>query len=261
MKYIKYIIFPAIFLISIFFFFENSPLIRMNINKEVYSVKTMDRQTKVIQDLQSITKKSEAFSKTGKLQETGEELYQKNCAVCHGKDRQGNPPNIPSLVGITKKLDQKSILHLLENGRNAMPSFSHLSLEQRQAIVKFLGGENIQIKSVAQTDIQKGESLFKANCALCHKARPDDPKPVGQKNYGRRPPILGGINKALSYNRFEHILNRGPFYMPSFLDMPQNEKKAIYKYLSSLPYSDSRLGRCGGGKCGMGGKCGGRKCR
>ena len=192
---------------------------------------------------------------------TGADLYTQNCAVCHGKDRQGNPPAIPSLVNVTKRLSQSEILNILKNGRNGMPSFAHLPENQRRAIVDFLAGKQTTVTAKAITETQTGIQLFKANCAKCHKAQLSDPQPPGQRNYGRRPPVLGGVNKALSFERFAGILNRGPFYMPSFSNLSTSDKQAIYKYLSSLPYSDRRLGRCGGGKCGMGNKCGGGKCR
>jgi mono/diheme cytochrome c family protein len=192
---------------------------------------------------------------------TGATLYAQNCAVCHGKDRQGNPPAIPSLVNVAKRLSQSEILNILKNGRNGMPSFTYLPENQRRAIADFLSGKNTKVTAKKLTETEKGMQLFKANCAKCHKAQPSDPQPPGQRNYGRRPPVLGGVNKALSFERFTRILNRGPFYMPSFSNLSTSDKQAIYKYLSSLPYSDRRLGRCGGGKCGMGDKCGGGKCR
>ena len=207
----------------------------------------------------TIHKISQANGDTQTL--TGEELYKQNCAVCHGMDRKGNPPAIPSLVDVGRRLDEKSILNLLKTGRNGMPSFAHLPSDQRRAIVDFLMGKKTKVQVESLTSKQKGEQLFKANCALCHKATPDDPTPPGQRNYGRRPPVLGGINKALAFNHFERILNRGPFYMPSFYEMPSEDKKAIYEYLSDLPYTPGQIGRCGGGKCGTGRKCGGGKCR
>jgi len=211
---------------------------------------------KVIADkLQS--KKAETLTQ----QLTGADLYTQNCAICHGKDLQGNPPAIPSLVNVTKRLSQSEILNILKNGRNGMPSFAHLPENQQRAIVDFLSGKNTKITAKKLTETEKGLQLFKANCAKCHKAQPSDPQPPGQRNYGRRPPVLGGVNKALSFERFTRILNRGPFYMPSFSNLSSSDKQALYKYLSSLPYSDRRLGRCGDGKCGMGGKCGGGKCR
>jgi len=235
--------------------------------KQVYQLKTIqvEQQTKqnsenndskVIADkLQS--KKVETLTH----QVTGADLYAQNCSVCHGKDRHGNPPAIPSLVNVTKRLSQSEILNILKNGRNGMPSFAHLPENQRRAIVDFLAGKNTKVTAKKLTETEKGMQLFKANCAKCHKAQPSDPQPPGQRNYGRRPPVLGGVNKTLSFERFTRILNRGPFYMPSFSNLSTSDKQAIYKYLSSLPYSDRRLGRCGGGKCGMGGKCGGGKCR
>ncbi len=45
---------------------------------------------------------------------TGEQLFQKNCAVCHGIDRQGKPPVFPSLVTVNERMSKKQVLELLQ---------------------------------------------------------------------------------------------------------------------------------------------------
>jgi quinoprotein glucose dehydrogenase len=34
---------------------------------------------------------------------SGKQLYQNNCAACHSANRTGNPPDVPSLIGISQK--------------------------------------------------------------------------------------------------------------------------------------------------------------
>ncbi len=186
---------------------------------------------------------------------TGEILYKQNCAACHGMNRKGNPPSIPSLSGIGKRMNKQEILSILQKGRNGMPSFSHLPLSQRKAIVDFLLGKNTPIKIEPLTEVQRGKQIFISHCSMCHQAIPSDPVPTGRKNYGPVPAILGGIDKVMPFKRFEHILNRGPAYMPSFQEMSLEDKKAVYHYLSTLPYTRRSTRRCGGGRCGMS-KCG-----
>ncbi|MEZ4905225.1 MAG: cytochrome c [Spirosomataceae bacterium] len=70
---------------------------------------------------------------------TGNKLYQQNCAACHGADLRGNHDgSYPSLVGINQKMPSKLIDNLLKKGRNMMPSFVHLSIEERAAIIDFI---------------------------------------------------------------------------------------------------------------------------
>jgi quinoprotein glucose dehydrogenase len=66
-------------------------------------------------------------------------LYNNSCSGCHGKDRAGNHDgSIPSLLQKEKKLSAAGILKILQNGKGMMPSFSHLSLTQRNGITGFL---------------------------------------------------------------------------------------------------------------------------
>jgi mono/diheme cytochrome c family protein len=175
---------------------------------------------------------------------TGAALFQKNCAVCHGADLNGRPPAFPSLKEVQKKMTKYQIVALLKTGRNAMPSFAHLSDAEREALTGFLYGE--KTKSAVQTSLtpaEQGRNLFVANCSQCHKVKPNDPRPTGQRNMGMIPPVLGGITQVLDLPRFERILNMGPCYMPSFTFLSPQEKNHIYTFLKT--YEDSIPGLSG----------------
>jgi mono/diheme cytochrome c family protein len=171
------------------------------------------------------------------LKITGSQLFQNNCAACHGADRKGNPPTFPSLVNINQKLSKNQIGELLQTGRNVMPNFSHLSDSERSAIVGFLYGESTE-STVTTTlaPVEKGKNLFVANCARCHQ--PDTTNTATQvqmgMQMGMRPPVLNGVNKWVNIYQFKQILNMGPCYMPSFASMGDTNKEDIYAYLSSL---------------------------
>jgi quinoprotein glucose dehydrogenase len=57
----------------------------------------------------------------------GHSLFTANCALCHGADRAGKPPAIPSLVDITSRLTKDQIQSVVQHGRALMPAFSQLS--------------------------------------------------------------------------------------------------------------------------------------
>jgi len=70
---------------------------------------------------------------------TGSNLFQSYCASCHGKDLSGNHDGaIPALLQIEKRLKDMDAQQILENGKGLMPSFSHIPIEQRRAILDFL---------------------------------------------------------------------------------------------------------------------------
>ncbi|MFT4032163.1 MAG: PQQ-binding-like beta-propeller repeat protein [Siphonobacter sp.] len=68
----------------------------------------------------------------------GQSLYITNCAVCHGQDRKGSGQEYPALTTVADKYSSKDLLEILKSGKGRMPSFQHISEEQRKAIVSFL---------------------------------------------------------------------------------------------------------------------------
>lgn len=187
---------------------------------------------------------------------TGEGLFQKNCSACHGLDKKGNPPTFPSLVDINQRLKQDSVAQLLVSGRNVMPSFSHLTDDEREAIVGYLYGNIIEVAEVTELSLaQMGESLFVANCTRCHKLNSTDATPPSQLDgCGMKPPVLGGVTNYISQNQFKNILNRGPWYMPSFTNLSSEEKQSIYSFLETkaqkteLSARQPSRSRCGCGR-------------
>ncbi len=67
----------------------------------------------------------------------GGELFQKNCAVCHGMDRRGLN-HAPPLVGVRHRKRKDEVIVQMEHGKGGMPSFAHLSMEEKEALASFL---------------------------------------------------------------------------------------------------------------------------
>ncbi|GAB3998247.1 hypothetical protein GCM10028807_45420 [Spirosoma daeguense] len=76
----------------------------------------------------------------------GTALFNTNCSVCHGMSdkSKGKPaPNTanqayPDLTDVGSRLSAEQIQAVLATGRGRMPSFGHLSKEDRDALVNFL---------------------------------------------------------------------------------------------------------------------------
>ncbi len=80
-------------------------------------------------------------------------LYNGYCASCHGKDLSGNHDgSIPSLLNVSSKLNEGAVLKILEKGKGMMPSFSHVSIEERKTIVDFLFHNKTDDAKIAATD-------------------------------------------------------------------------------------------------------------
>ncbi len=68
----------------------------------------------------------------------GEKVYQNQCSGCHGINRAGSPPAIPSLLGIEGILTDQEIAATIRGGKGRMPPFTSLSDEQVQAVIRYL---------------------------------------------------------------------------------------------------------------------------
>ena len=69
----------------------------------------------------------------------GPQIFAQLCAPCHGLNRVGNAAqNVPTLVGVGERMDEQTIVALLETGKGVMPSFAFLAPVQKQALADFL---------------------------------------------------------------------------------------------------------------------------
>lgn len=75
--------------------------------------------------------------KNENLGQAGKRLYQLNCMVCHGADREGSS-NYPSLQKLQAKYSSSSFDTLVLTGRRMMPGFGQLSPAERKAIASFV---------------------------------------------------------------------------------------------------------------------------
>ncbi len=115
-----------------------------------------------------------AAAQTGSnLVETGQELFQKHCAACHGPEAEGAEEG-PRLAG-SRRLRTRStqqIRNLIEQGSisNGMPAF-HLPAPELDALAAFVRSLNSPAaESRLPGDPEAGELFFfgKGQCAACH---------------------------------------------------------------------------------------------
>ncbi|MGH9590080.1 MAG: c-type cytochrome [Terracidiphilus sp.] len=110
---------------------------------------------------------------------SGEPLFQRNCAFCHGP--QGRGATAPSLITSEVVLDDNHGEHLapfLKKGRpdKGMPAFATVSDDQLRDIAEFL---HLQVEDVANRgaysvlnilvgNAAQGHAYVAAHCASCH---------------------------------------------------------------------------------------------
>jgi len=73
-------------------------------------------------------------------------IYLSQCAVCHGENMRGAPPDIPSLAGIGDRRSPADIATTIRGGKGRMPGFPNLYEDQLNGLVEFLlTGENKEL--------------------------------------------------------------------------------------------------------------------
>lgn len=69
---------------------------------------------------------------------SGEALYQQNCAGCHGLDRKGSPPEFPSLEGVMGRRMDADAAAIIMGGKGRMPAFTQFDQAKILALLGYL---------------------------------------------------------------------------------------------------------------------------
>jgi quinoprotein glucose dehydrogenase len=83
-------------------------------------------------------KATEQASAGSSPEEKGRAVFQSDCRLCHGADRAGQPPAVPSLVDAGSRLTADQIRAVVTHGRSAMPAFSKLSDAALDSLLAYL---------------------------------------------------------------------------------------------------------------------------
>ncbi|MCU1225141.1 MAG: glucose dehydrogenase [Edaphobacter sp.] len=94
----------------------------------------------VSKDLPSMLKLTLAVEplKSGTPEVRGHALFEANCSLCHGSDRGGKPPVIPSLVDVDGRLADEEISKVIRYGKGPMPAFAKLGDPEVESLLAYL---------------------------------------------------------------------------------------------------------------------------
>ncbi len=85
---------------------------------------------------------------------TARQVYLRNCAACHRDKLEGEPPQMPSLVGIGARRSEEEIRKIVRQGTGRMPGFPTLTTDELSAVVDYLRtGENKKVEDVSSSPI------------------------------------------------------------------------------------------------------------
>lgn len=75
---------------------------------------------------------------SGTPEQRGRQIYAANCQLCHHADLKGQPPTVPSLVHVDKRLSKDVVSNLVTHGRGLMPGNAKLSPTEKGDLLTFL---------------------------------------------------------------------------------------------------------------------------
>ena len=162
----------------------------------------------------------------------GEQLYNQQCAVCHGVNRAGSPPAFPSLVGIEDRLSREAITGTIHSGAGRMPSFPNIEGASLAALLEFLRtpaatGEEKELALPGQSEQpffnSAGGTVYRDHCAMCHGARMEGNPPAI--------PTLAGVGNRLTKEQITARIHEGKGAMPPMPQIQGAELDALLRYL------------------------------
>lgn len=118
--------------------------------------------------------------------ELGKDIYRSICANCHGNSSIASSFEVApaSLEGVSKRLDRKTAVEVIKEGKGAMPAFGLMAQEEQNAIVDFLykTGKNIKL------DVDKIDSQWRDEIPYVatghHNFRDPNGLPVNKRPWG-----------------------------------------------------------------------------
>ncbi len=175
----------------------------------------------------------------------GAATYISQCAVCHGSERKGSPPEFPSLTDVTARLSTEQIAATIHGGRGRMPSFPNLQGARLEAVLAYLrtgedkagpntgpdngpDGAPVAVHSGARGmagEDKAGATSYAAHCAICH----------GADTAGIQPgfPSLVGVGQRLQTQQIRNLVLQGKGRMPAFHHIGDGELAALLRYLGA----------------------------
>jgi glucose dehydrogenase len=165
----------------------------------------------------------------------GEQLYDRQCAVCHGLNRAGSPPPFPSLVDIEHRVTAEKITNTIRHGAGRMPSFPNIDDSRLATLLDFLRtpvepGAGKEMSAVHPESEQPafnsaGGTVYRDRCAICH----------GDSMEGIPPsfPMLMGVGNRLTAEQITELIHKGKGRMPPMPDVQGPELDALLGFLGA----------------------------
>jgi glucose dehydrogenase len=165
----------------------------------------------------------------------GEQVYQSQCAMCHGPDRAGAPPAFPSLAGVFSRLNTQQVTDNIKKGNGRMPSFPNIDDARLKELIDYLrtdasagaGKESAPVPVIgmtAQAPADKaGAGVYADRCAICH----------GDHMEGIAPsfPMLIGVGGRMTRAQIVDVIQNGKNQMPPMPDLQGTDLEGLLRFM------------------------------
>ena len=112
--------------------------------------------------IESLSISTQSQSKQISLPSTpGQAVYDRHCAVCHGKNRQGQGM-APSLAGLGHRLTESQVVSILTMGRNSMPAIA-LARDERRELLNSLFDREVVFSKTKLTSETESTPTYEAS--------------------------------------------------------------------------------------------------
>lgn len=180
----------------------------------------------------------------------GLEIYEYQCAACHGDNRAGSPPTFPSLLDLHHRMTSLQIASVIHKGKGRMPAFPNLQDGGLNALIAYLrtGKDRSAIASAPDSNAENhgsranlrdvsaardsaarsaGGKVYASNCAACH----------GADRKGMPPtfPSLIGITRRLTAAQIRDRIHNGKGAMPPFPTLQGQDLEDLMRFLGARP--------------------------
>jgi glucose dehydrogenase len=174
----------------------------------------------------------------------GAQVYQSQCALCHGADRSGAPPAFPSLVDVLKRITVEQVTDNIRHGKGRMPSFPNITDARLNQLIDYLRtdasqaaspGSRKELPPAAALGARSAQppsdpaaaALYADKCAICHGDHMEGIPPAF--------PMLIGLGGRLTEEQTVDIIRKGKGTMPGFPDIDDKDLIALIRYMGVWP--------------------------
>jgi glucose dehydrogenase len=164
----------------------------------------------------------------------GEQIYESQCAMCHGVDRAGSPPTFPTLIGVESRITTSKVVDAIRQGTGRMPSFPNIDENGLGALMSYLRtgspvGDRKELEATPSLAVAPkapadaaGAKVYADQCGACHGDHLEGVPPS---------PTLLGLGSRMTAAQTTEVIQKGKGTMPAMADLKGGDLEALLRFL------------------------------